>query len=91
MHIILVIIHVSLMISSMVLMASAVGIGLAGKSVAARIASIGYVSTVVGSLSGGILLLSAILTAYLLGITLLYHFGFAFGDATNARLIRTRS
>jgi len=98
MHTTFVIIHISAMIASMVLMVSAVGFGLSGKHIAARIATIGYVTTVGGIAIGGILLLGAplsiqcaLLTAYLLSVTVLYHFGFAFGDAENARLIRTKA
>ncbi|MDB5176483.1 MAG: hypothetical protein JWN75_151 [Candidatus Saccharibacteria bacterium] len=97
MHILLVIIHVTMMIASMALMISAVGLGLAGKNIAATIASIGFISTIVGFVSGGILLLGAplsiqcaVLATYQLAATLLYHFGFAFGDAKNARLIRSQ-
>lgn len=92
---ILVIIHVSAMILSLGLMAGAVALGLFGKSVAARLATGSFFATTVGFASGGILLFHsplslecALLTGYLIGVTLLYHFGFAFGDATSARLIR---
>jgi hypothetical protein len=95
MHIIVVVLHVTAMIASMLLMIAAVGVGFAGKKVATRIAGAGFASAVVGFISGGILLFGAtlsldcaLLTAYLVGITLFYHLGFAFGDAENAKLVR---
>jgi hypothetical protein len=95
MHIIIVVLHVSAMITSMLLMVGAVGLGFAGKKAATRIATIGFGSAVLGFISGGVLLFGetlsiecAILTAYLLGVTLLYHLGFAFGDAEHAKLVR---
>lgn len=87
--------HVIAMISSMILMAGAVGLGLSGKRVAALMATIGFYTTVVGFITGGLLLFGSplsmecvVLTAYLIGATLLYHRGFAFGDASRAALIR---
>jgi hypothetical protein len=95
MHTIIVILHVTAMIASMVLMIGAVGVGFAGKKAAVRIAGAGFVSAIVGFISGGILLFGAtlsiecaLLTAYLVGITLFYHLGFAFGDVENAKLVR---
>ncbi len=95
MYTILVIIHVTFMIASMVLMTGAVGMGLLGKDLAARAATTGFGATIIGSISGAVLLFDsvlsiecAMLTAYLISVTLLYRYGFAFGDATRARLIR---
>ena len=95
MHSVIVTIHVAAMILSMGLMTGAVAAGLFGKISAARIATVGFGVTIVGLASGGILLFDSILslqcamlTLYLVGVTALYRYGFAFGDATRARLIR---
>lgn len=95
MHTILVLVHVSMMISSLALMSAATGLGFFGKRVAATLATIGELATVIGGLVGVVLLLGsplsiecATLTAYLAGITALYVFGFGMGNADEARLIR---
>lgn len=92
----LLILHVVAMMLSLLLMAAAVVMGLAGKALAATLSSAGMVATVVGGFCGGLLLLSAplpldcvILSVYLVAMTALYVFGFAMGDAENARLIRS--
>ena len=94
MHILLVIVHVSMMIASMGLMAGALGLGLFGKTVAVRFAGAGFYASILGFISGGILLFGAtlslqcaLLTGYLLGMTLLYHLGFGLGDVKNARFV----
>ena len=86
------------MILSMGLMSVAIAMGLFGKAFAARMATFGFVASVTGFISGGVLLFGsvlsiecALLTSYLIGATILYHLGFAFGDATRARLIRNTS
>jgi len=95
MHMLLVIIHVVSMIASIGLMTGAVGVGLAGHAVAARLATNGFLTAIVGFASGGLLLIDSVLSLecgllalYLIGVTVLYHVGFAFGDASRARLIR---
>ncbi len=98
MHTIIVIIHVIAMMISLGLMSTAVVMGLFGKQSAVNVATLGLGATAVGGVSGTFLLLGApltiqcaILTAYLIGVTALYVFGFALGDAENARLIRKTS
>lgn len=95
MHSLLVTFHVVSMILSMGLMIGAVAAGLSGKTSAARIATAGFSATVIGLVSGSLLLLDSILsiqcamlTFYLVGVTALYRYGFAFGDVSRARLIR---
>jgi hypothetical protein len=93
---IVLIMHIVAMMLSLALMAGAVAVGLAGKRFAAQLSSYGMVATVVGGLSGGVLLLAAPLpiqcvelSLYLVAMTALYVFGFAMGDAEEARLIRS--
>lgn len=95
MHIYLIMIHVVAMILSMILMTGAIGMGLVGRKSAARMATLGYVTTLVGSAFGAALLLDsvlsvqcAMLTAYLVVATALYRYGFALGNAEKARLVR---
>lgn len=95
MHIAIVVIHVVAMIISLGFMSSAVALGLFGKRIAATLANLGLLTTVVGGLSGAALLIDsplsiecALLTAYLVSVTALHIFGFAMGDSDRARLIR---
>lgn|GEM_PF-1417713 len=94
--IILLVIHIVTMILSLLLMAVATVAGLAGKRFAAILSSTGMAMTAIGGLSGGLLLLSTPLprecvelSLYLAAMTALYIFGFAMGDADDARLIRS--
>lgn len=89
-------VHILAMMLSLALMAGAVVFGLAGKRFAASLSSYGMIATAIGGLSGGLLLLSAPLplqcvelSLYLVAMTALYVFGFAMGDADDARLIRS--
>lgn len=91
----IILIHVGSMITSLLLMSGAVGLGLARKSVAMHAASFGMYATVIGTISGVGLLLDtplslqcAMLTAYLIGVSVLYYVGFGFGNMAKARLIR---
>lgn len=91
----IVILHVSSMIASMALMSGAVGAGLLGKKSAVTVASLGVYSTVVGFMTGVGLLLDAplsmqcaTLTAYLVGVLVLYYVGYGFGDVSKARFVR---
>lgn len=83
------------MVLSIGLMTSAVGMGLFGKAAAAKVATVGFGATVLGLVSGLLVLFDSILslqcamlTVYLVGVTALYRYGFAFGNASRARLIR---
>ena len=80
------------------LMTAALAFGLLGKQRAALVASIGMAVTLVGATLGAILLLFApiaieciALTAYVLGISALYIYGFGAGVAEKARLIRAKA
>lgn len=91
----LVIIHVISMVVSLFLMSGAIGLGLFGKDVAAKVASVGMIATAFGAVTGSVLLFFApalseciILTSYLAAVTSLYIFGFGAGVADKARLIR---
>ncbi len=95
MHTTLLVVHIVGMIASLCLMSSAVLLGLNGKALAVRLASVGMGITIVGGISGIALLFSAplslkcaLLTAYLLAMTALYIFGFGSGRVAKARLIR---
>lgn len=96
MHTLLVIFHVVSMIASLAFMSGAIGLGLYGKTTAAKVASVGMIVTAFGAVSGSILLFFSpvlsqclTLTAYLAGVTILYNFGFGGGFAENARFIRS--
>ena len=95
---IIVFVHVVSMITSMMLMSGAVGLGIFGKKVAMRAASFGMYATAVGTVSGIGLLLDnplsmqcAVLTAYVAGVSALYYVGFGFGVVAKARLVRLQS
>lgn len=95
MHTIVLVTHIVMMIASLGLMSLSIALGLFGKRSAAITATIGEAATLIGGLSGVILLLDAplsfqcaTLTAYLIGVTSLYVFGFGMGNADEARLIR---
>lgn len=91
----LIITHVISMFLSLGLMGTAIVLGLFGKTTSARIATVGMFATGLGGGTGAVLLFDAplsiqcaTLTAYLAGVTSLYVFGFARGNADRARLIR---
>lgn len=76
-------------------MVAALGLGLFGKKIAVLVATASEVLTVAGGLTGMVLLLGAplsiqcaTLTAYVIGMTLLFVIGFGMGSADEARLIR---
>ena len=96
MHTFIILLHVSMMIISLVLMSAALGMGVFGKKSAAVVATISEVATVIGALSGTVLLLGAplsvqcaLLTMYVIAMTSIYWFGFAMGNADEARFIRS--
>lgn len=93
-----VIVHVTAMITSLALMSSAVVMGLFGKNAAVTVATLSMVVTVLGFITGIGLLLDAplsikcaTLTAYLVGVTVLYHVGYGFGNVQKARFVRRTS
>ena len=89
--------HVATMIMSLVLMGGAIGMALFGQQSSVKVANVGMVATLSGIVSGAVLLLAVplsfkclTLTAYLIGMVLLYRYGFGMGNIKNARLIRAR-
>ncbi len=96
MHTIILIAHIITMVTSVAFMSSAVAMGLLGNRSAITVANLGMAITVVGGLSGVLLMLDsplsiqcALLAAYLAAVTTLHIFGFAMGDPNGARLIRS--
>lgn len=76
-------------------MASAIFLGLQGKTAAVRVATLGTTLSFAGVAAGVLMLLSsplsiecAILTAYLVAMMALYKIGFGFGNIKNARLVQ---
>lgn len=78
------------------MMSAALGMGVFGKKAAATLATIGEIATVLGALTGVILVLDAplsiqcaLLTAYVVAMTSIYVFGFGMGNAEESRFIRS--
>ena len=97
MYTILLVTHIVMMIASMGLMSGAIVLGLFGKHSAVTTATVGEIATVMGGLTGTLLLLGAplsiqcaLLAAYLIAITALYVFGFGMGHADDARFVRAK-
>ncbi|QHN42757.1 hypothetical protein GII36_02725 [Candidatus Mycosynbacter amalyticus] len=95
MHTFLVILHVTTMVASMTLMSGAIGLGIFGKRQAVRAASYGMGATLVGFGSGLLLMLAApltlkcaMLTSYLLAVSVLYYAGYGAGNVAKARFVR---
>lgn len=95
MYIFLVSLHVIAMVLSISLMSGALVLGLLGKNLAVRVASFGAFATFVGFISGALLMIGTpldfkcvMLTTYVIGVSVLYYFGYGFGDSTHARLVR---
>lgn len=97
MYTLLVAIHVCAMITSMLLMSGAIGLGIFGKQLAVKIASVGMGATIVGFASGLLLMIAspltlkcAILTSYLVVVTAVYWYGYGFGRLSQAHFVRGR-
>jgi hypothetical protein len=95
MNIFLVVTHVLLMISSLILMPTAIALALRGVTKSVNVAKIGTVTTVAGFVAGVVLLIDkpilsecVILTSYLAAVIAVYAVGFGWGKATNARLLK---
>tara|TARA_B100001250_G_C19745936_1_gene765306 strand:+ start:269 stop:559 length:291 start_codon:yes stop_codon:yes gene_type:complete len=91
----LILTHVVCMALSLILMSTAVVMALTGTRRAVSIASVGFGLTVLGSLSGFMLLLFSpllsqciILSGYLFAAALLYRVGFGWGVQSQARLLK---
>lgn len=98
MHTFLIIFHVTTMLASMALMSGAIGLGVFGKQLAVNVASVGMGSTIVGFVSGLLLMLDtpltmkcAMLTSYLVAVTAVYWYGYGFGRVRYARFVRSVS
>lgn len=96
MHTVLVTFHIVTMVASMAFMSGALLLGVAGKTVATRVATAGMSATLLGFASGLLLTLDAPLTikcagltAYALGVSILYYAGFGLGNSEKARLVRS--
>lgn len=95
MYTFLVITHVATMIISMALMSGAIGLGIFGKQLAVKVASVGMGATIVGFATGLLLMLDtpltlkcAMLTSYLLAVTLVYWYGYGHGRLEHAHFVR---
>lgn len=84
------------MVVSMALMSGAIGLGIFGKQSAVKLASYGMSATVVGFVSGLLLMLAApltlkcaMLTSYLLAVSALYYVGYGAGNIAKARFVRS--
>ena len=98
MHFVLLTIHISAMISSLIIMPAAVALALRGTRASVKLATTGIMFTAVGFVSGVVLLLSApllaecvILTSYLAAMVAVYALGFAWGNEPKARLLRAKA
>jgi membrane protein implicated in regulation of membrane protease activity len=83
------------MSSSILLMITALSLGLFGLKAASHIATGGTVATAVGGMTGFMLLLDyplsvkcVLLSIYVLGVAMLYVYGFGAGKSDSSRLIR---
>jgi hypothetical protein len=95
MHILLVVLHISLMVASLLLMSTAIALALRSVTKSVTIAKVGTATTIFGFIAGVILLLDkpilsecVILTSYLVSVIAVYAVGFGWGKATNARLLK---
>jgi hypothetical protein len=95
MHILLVVLHISLMVASLILMPTAITLALRGLTKSVNVAKIGTATTIAGFVAGVILLLDkpilsecVILTSYLAAVIAVYAVGFGWGKAINARLLK---
>lgn len=87
--------HILTMSASILFMITAVLFGLFGIKAASHIASIGTVATLVGGITGFVLLLDyplsvkcVLLSMYVCGVAALYVYGFGAGKSAHSRLIR---
>lgn len=98
MYSILLTIHITAMISSLIIMPAAVALALRGARMSVKLATTGMTFTGIGFASGVILLLSApllseciTLSAYLAAMIAVYAFGFAWGNEPKAKLLRAKA
>lgn len=92
---VIIVTHIICMVASLVVMPTAIMLALSGIRGSIKVATSGFVLTAIGFTTGVILLLSAplltecvILTSYLLATIALYAYGFGWGVASKARLLR---
>ncbi len=98
MHIILIALHVSAMVASLVLVFGAVLLALRGVKQSMHIARSGMITSVFGLVTGVTLLLSSpapakcmVLSAYLVVMIVIYRYGFGWGQQSKARLFKSTS
>lgn len=94
MHASLILVHVVTMVASLIIMPSAVLLAMRGVRLSVSLATVGFVMTGIGFMTGVILLLHnpllsqcVILAAYLLATIAVYGAGFSWGVASRARLL----
>lgn len=95
MYTFLVVTHVTTMIASMAFMSGAIGLGIFGKRIAVKVASVSMGTTLVGFGTGLLLTLDspltlkcAMLTSYLLAVSVVYWYGYGLGRIERARFVR---
>lgn len=98
MHEFIIVPHIVTMVASMALMTGALTLGFFGKKIAVKAATAGMILTILGFITGIILMADAPLslqcaklTAYVAAVTILYRFGYGFGDIKKARFVRAES
>ncbi len=96
MYTLIVITHITTMIASVAFMLGAVGLGVFGKQLAVKVASVGMGATVVGFATGLLLMIEspltlkcALLTSYLVAVTAFYWYGYRHRHGNAARFVRT--
>lgn len=96
MYSIIIITHVICMVASIALMSGALVLGMLRQASGVKAAQFGMAATSIGFITGLLLLIEAPLllqcaklTAYVAVVSVLYTFGFGFGDIKKARLIRS--
>lgn len=94
----LILTHILCMVSSMVLVPTAILLALRGIRTSMKIATIGFVTAGTGFMTGVIMLVSnplltecVILTSYLAAVISVYAFGFGWGVESRARLLKSHS
>lgn len=95
MYTLLVVLHITFMVSSLVLMPLAILMAATGKRWSMGAAFFGMMSACFGSVAGTVLLISSpvlstcvLLTAYTVLMISLYGYGFGWGNEERARLIK---
>lgn len=95
---VLIAVHVFGMVASLFALPLAIAMALFGARVSVKLASVGVVLAGIGFTTGVALMMQApvfsecaLLTAYLAAMIAIYGAGFAWGDASKARLLRAKA